>query len=91
MRRAEVLALAARVEALTGPDRTVDQDVARAVGWVERRGHWDMPGGSRPWGYSWLDIPRYTASLDAAASLVPAGWACEALSWWPDGLCKARL
>lgn len=28
-------------------------------------------------------IPAYTASLDAAMSLVPEGWAVEGMTWWP--------
>jgi hypothetical protein len=63
MTKAELLALAARVEAATGADRELDAEIVRrdaaiSVLW------WDSP-------------PAYTASLDAAASLVPAGWSFE--------------
>ena len=59
MTRATLLALAARCEAATGPDRELDAETAVAAGWAR-----------------WLDDEclAYTASLDAAVSLVPAGW-----------------
>ena len=95
MRKADLLALAARVEAAKGPDRALDGDIAVAMGWevtwVEARRH-----GGRYWrrpDCSWThedsaDIPAYTASLDAAASLVPSGW-----DWCRDidlGVCCYR-
>ncbi len=89
MRRADVLALASRVEALTGPDRVVDALVHCAI--TGRKMNPFLPEG-----YTIRDLgseaknallarsafitenrrpaPAYTASLDAAASLVPAGW-----------------
>lgn len=57
-RRAELLALAARVEAATGADRELDAAVA-----VARH---MLPEPYDGW-------PRFTASLDAAVSLVPGG------------------
>lgn len=74
MRRADVLALAARVEALTGPDRAVDTEIEAARGWPDVQ----WTGAAR----------RYTASLDAAASLVPAGWG-YILHHYPDGSANA--
>jgi hypothetical protein len=58
MKREELLALADRVEALTGEDHGVNC----AVEYV-RTPHWTGEGQPR----------RYTASLDAAMSLVPEG------------------
>ncbi len=46
-------------------DGLIDNDTA---GWLLR---WDPP---RRWSDSWRPILRYTASLDAALSLVPEGW-----------------
>lgn len=82
-KREELLSLADRVEALTGPDREVDADIAVAISndpaaWVVR----DIPSAiftHKPgW---WRDrddkshsAPSYTASLDAAMTLVPDGW-----------------
>ena len=64
MTRAELLALAERVEAATGPDRALDEEIdliAYDLGWrAERK---EVP----------FEAPRYTASIDAAASLVPEG------------------
>ena len=61
-RREKLLALAARVEALEGPCREADADIAAAV--------------QRP-SPEWIVrtiAPTATASLDAAASLMPEGW-----------------
>ena len=68
--RATLLALADRVEAATGPDREMDAEIAFAVGWRKSRGEWWKPPGGE-WG---LVLPTFTASLDAALSLVPEGW-----------------
>lgn len=71
MTRAELLALAERVEAATGPDRALEEEidlVALDLGWrAERK---EVP----------FDAPHYTSSIDAAASLMPKG--CEALVRW---------
>lgn len=69
----ELVALAARVEALTGPSLIADRDVALAIypdakpvpGCDARISVWD--GNSR----TQLTVKPYTASLDAAMSLVP--------------------
>jgi hypothetical protein len=68
-------ALAERVEGAEGADRYLDADVFAAL-------HPDMrrcPRDPRAFisdDEEWLKTPPfYTASLDAAASLVPAGWA----------------
>ena len=65
----ELLKLAERVEALDGPDREVDE----AIFWfLYPRGTFDMPEQARcvP-SHIQSVIPQYTASLDAAMSLVP--------------------
>lgn len=77
-------ALIARLEALTGPDREVDEAVDRTVReWPALGGYygWERfgPGviskqinsdGSK---FETMQAPRYTASLDAALTLVPEG------------------
>ena len=64
--------LADKIEALEGPSREVDAEIAIAVGrtlQVWREGGHSMPG-------YWADDPppTYTASLDAAMTLVPEGF-----------------
>jgi hypothetical protein len=55
----DLLALAARVEALSGPDRMIDRDIAIAtMGWPAAA-FTDSP------------TPEYTASIDATLTLVP--------------------
>lgn len=58
--RATLLALASRVEAATGADRGLDSEI-----------HHAKCGGVGTGSYG--TEPRYTASLDAAMSLVPSG------------------
>ena len=63
---AELIALAERVEGLTGPCRETDDEIAKALGhcvlWF--RGFLGSTSTARP----------FTASLDAALGLVPEGW-----------------
>jgi hypothetical protein len=84
----ELLALAERVEALTGPDRNIDTEILWHVDrGVFSRGYWNAASGlPRPLeamphpnaGLGWIgaqcSAPIYTASLDAAMTLVPEGW-----------------
>lgn len=72
----ELEALAARVEALTGPDREVDAEIAVASKAVPYdmepafgAGWWRGIYDNRHW-----QAPEYTASIDAAMTLVPEGW-----------------
>lgn len=78
MTAADLLRLAERVEKLEGPDRRLDFDL-----WVILTNPTGFPALSEPeenrtsWFDTWKDkggFPRYTASLDAAMSLVPEGW-----------------
>jgi hypothetical protein len=77
-RRAELTALAERVMGLSGADREVD---CRA--WCAKQDS-DFALFARivPDFLQW-QAPFYTASLDAAMSLVPKGWALDGLSFWP--------
>jgi hypothetical protein len=58
---ADLPALIARVEAATGPDYDIDREIWRAV---------DHDAAEE---YAACETPAYTASLDAAVSLVPSG------------------
>jgi hypothetical protein len=60
--REELIALAERVEALSGPDREVDRAIVESV------------RGKPKLGFQHGRIDHYTASLDAAMSLVPDGY-----------------
>jgi hypothetical protein len=76
--------LAKRVEALTGPCRETDAEIAFAQGWRMSNGHWWTPQQSAEarkkkqaiWSVGIpAQLPAFTASLDAAMTLVPEG--CE--------------
>ena len=70
----DLLALADRAEAATGPDRDIDVAIAPLIGVrVVEHSH---PLGRRFYDKNGADVllPRFTASLDAAMSLVPEGW-----------------
>ena len=83
--RATLEALLARVLEGEGPDRELDAEIVAAftrgvVGlgdetpdenWRNRLCRWEPP---RVWADSWLPVPKYTESLDAALTLVPEGW-----------------
>jgi hypothetical protein len=81
MRKADLLALAARVEAAEGADRALDAEIALAAGWKQLRQAqaWWRPehvAEARKrrkalWVWGPTQLPAFTASLDAAASLVP--------------------
>jgi hypothetical protein len=86
MRRVEMLALAERVEQASGPDRALDAVIlmtAAPPAGAERLGHWMPLGTGQVYAWTtppphasgtggvWADAPRYTASLDAATTLMP--------------------
>ncbi|WP_370171328.1 hypothetical protein [Sphingobium abikonense] len=75
----ELNALADRVERLEGADREVDAEIWQATSRV-RLTPISGPVGSIPGIPS--QCPRYTASMDAAMTLVPDGW------WWKVGECS---
>jgi hypothetical protein len=68
-----LLELVDRVEKAEGPDREIDKAIARLLGtghWVDREGEADYGVfGDKEW---W--VASYTASLDAAMTLVPEGY-----------------
>lgn len=88
--------LSERVERLEGPDREIDCLIGVAVGWFvtepnkgwpDRMDYIDIRGGTKSYPGGGFDqlVSRYTASLDAAMSLVPEGY-----SWilYSDGSCE---
>lgn len=89
-----LLELAARVEALTGPDREVDAEIAVAVSGdsgafvvapMEDCIFQHIPGWWRDGADKSHDAPEYTASLDAAMSLVPKGCGFNLDRYWMIG------
>lgn len=70
--------LADRVEGLQGADRETACAIAKAIGWRPDDG---APGSttSSPWAW----CPDFTASLDAAMTLVPKEWLLD-LKQWPS-------
>ena len=71
--------LAQRVEALTGPCRETDAMIAEALGLPNGPDTFYMTDGRGNPEIS----PRFTASLDAAMTLVPEGWSWD-ISTRPD-------
>lgn len=55
-----------RIEAASGPDRELDMLIQNACRKGRKRHHTDS--------YRAANAPRYTASIDAAMTLVPTGW-----------------
>ena len=87
-------ALAERCEAATGPDRELEGEIYRAV---EEPG-WDNPQPSEEVKASYCRgvAGVYTASIDAAMTLVPKGleWTLDCLDAARDprfGKCQARI
>lgn len=87
--------LISQLEAATGPSRELDAEVANAagaeagfigkLGWRMRFATWMSWSDHR-----WCALPRYTASIDAAITLVPEGAVWTVLTDYGD-LCRARI
>ena len=81
--------LAARVEAATGPDQQLDAEMWLAATPAGRDvAALHAPGQSAAWAFCAAGnptLPRYTASLDAAMALIPAGWAWMTGCNWGEG------
>lgn len=83
MTPADLLALAARCEAAKGPDRALDAEIVvtaipRYRGWIANR---PSPGVIYSDHEPFISARFCTASLDAAASLVPEGWSWRIASY----------
>src|SRR5688572_19992568 len=84
-----LLKLAARCEAAEGADRELDCLIGVAIGrfftqpnkgWPERLDYCERreDGGEVHPGHGFDQlVPRFTASLDAAMTLLPEGWPCR--------------
>lgn len=66
----ELIALAERVEALTGPCHETDKAILAALGYTWRgMGYWADDDS-----HQWRGPTFFTERLDAALTLVPEGW-----------------
>ncbi len=77
-RAQDLLRLADRCEAATGPDRELDELICAAVEGATREAQAD--GHVAYWrGSRWVNVTvcSVTASLDAAMTLVPEGWSVQ--------------
>ena len=68
--------LSARVEALEGPSREVDREIALAKGWTQISKDWFCPPNLNVH-HHLSELPRFSACLNAAMSLVPEGCALQ--------------
>lgn len=67
-----MIGLIERIERAGGPDRALNADILRRLGWTQDGSDAFDPDGNRV-----LSIPDYLGSLDAAMTLVPRGWIAE--------------
>jgi hypothetical protein len=85
--RTDLVELAKRVEALDGPCRETDVAIGLGIDWAHRsmgctlrqfhalgESVPEMAADAERQTSILLQLPRYTASLDAAMTLVPEGW-----------------
>jgi hypothetical protein len=61
-----------RLEALEAPCRECDAEIALAKGWTQFKPNWYRPP-DLDIHHHFSELPRYTASIDAAMTLVPEG------------------
>ena len=78
--------LADRVEAVGAGSRELDAEIQRTLG-DGSSDHWFKDHNGKH--VSDDTAPAYSTSIDAALTLVPDGWAVEALSIWPSPPEKA--
>src|SRR5690606_489525 len=68
------MTLIERIEAATRPDRELDAEIAVAKGWRKLpEANWFTPPNLTVLHHK-SDLPDFTASIDAALTLVPEGW-----------------
>ena len=82
--------LIARLEKATGPAWQLDADIAVGMGWAldesDQLYPWANPNGDLL-----EDCPHYTASIDAALTLVPEGWTRFVDATAPECLIDVEL
>ena len=102
--------LIAALEKATGADRDLDANIGKVAGWLKTgwaANRWwapDVAARARKakktpgsFGVLPLDLPKFTASIDAAVSLVPNGWewcvygAGGSDVWLPEGLRAQQM
>lgn len=69
--------LITRLENAEGPDRELDAEIQAAIGGPQIVVHIQYDGYTE----TLNDPPPYSASLDAAITLIPEGWAVYSASW----------
>ena len=91
--KAAILALAERCEAATVPDSWLDREIAVASGQFIRLSR-DRDGMlasvGRPNEFSYYK-PDYTASIDAALTLMPEGFVKREIRFFAAGGCKVSM
>jgi len=94
-KRDELLAMAERCEKAEGADREIDEIIAAALSDAVRevqsdgRSAYYHRSGS-PWMCVAVPNPGYTASLDAAMTLVPEGWRLANLAEWIGWIMREK-
>lgn len=83
--------LIARIESADGPSRELDAEIARSIGWGCVVRDPEAQGKYVCWrkhyrSGEWIMLPRYTASIDAALTLVPDGALWSAETWDTNGI-----
>lgn len=80
VKSAKTRGLVEALEKSVGPDRRLDEAIARELGWRGGPGSWRAPDddGSDP---PRVSVPAFTGSIDAAETLLPEGF------WWRGGTC----
>jgi len=82
--------LLTRLEKATGPDRELDEDLARELGW-ETVMQWNGLVWKSPSGNTGYTPPRFSSSIDEALSLVPEGAIKWSVSGGLDGMWGATV
>ena len=88
----DLLVLADRVEKLTGPDRDLEAEIWLACTPGATRNKWSYVhkatgrectvDETRDATGRFITVPSFTASIEAALTLLPEGW------WWSAGVCR---
>ena len=79
--------LSERVMSLSGPDREVDWQIAESLGWTRRQVGQVMAYYAPNDAIMKAGPPKWTASIDAAMTLVPEGWGFKLRRWAAGRAC----
>lgn len=87
---ADLLLLAEDCERVPEPERSLDGDIAIAIGWTFQKMKGDrQPYYRRPGDTEWFmrsELPKYTSSIDAALTVIPEGWFFSGLDQQPPAV-----